>query len=167
MVQPDPWEAGSRIRFRDDFISGMKCFRNEDWEGALIFFRTAQEQAEIDDIYKKRYTSFHGLARVHSGDRNGVKLCREAAVGERYDAEVYYNLAVAEHTLGFRESACTALRRGLAIDASHAGLQRLSQQLQLREQRPLLPGLPREHIFNRILGTFFRGRRRPWRECGR
>jgi hypothetical protein len=109
MAPIDPWVSGSRIRLRDDFVSGLKCFRNEDWEGALGFFRTADDQAEMDDIYQNRYTSCHGLARVHMGDRNGVKLCRKATVGERVDAEVYCNLAVAEHKLGFRESASRSL----------------------------------------------------------
>jgi tetratricopeptide (TPR) repeat protein len=167
MAQLDPWISGSRIRFREDFISGLKCFRDEDWEGALIFFRAADDQAEIDDIYQNRYTSYHGLARVHLGDRNGVKLCRKAAVCERDDAEVYYNLAVAEHKLGFRESAYTALRRGLGIDPRHTGLQRLKQEFRLREQRALIPWLRRENILNRILGKLFRGRRKPWQESDR
>jgi hypothetical protein len=164
MVQRDPWESGSRVRLRDDFVSGLRCFRNQDWEGALGFFRAAEDQAEMDDIYQNRYTSYHGLARVHMGDRNGVKLCRKAAVGERFDAEVYYNLAVAEHKLDFRESAYTALRRGLAIDANHAGLKRLKQEFRLREQRSLIPGLRRNNLLNRILGRLFRGKRKPWQD---
>jgi hypothetical protein len=167
MAKIDPWVSGSRIRLRDDFVSGLKCYRNEDWEGALGFFRSADDQAEMDDIYQNRYTSYHGLARVHMGDRNGVKLCRKAAVGERFDAEVYYNLALAEHKLDFRESACTALRRGLTIDASHAGLQRLKQEFRLREQRALIPGLRRDHFLNRMLGRLFRGSRKPWQERDR
>jgi tetratricopeptide (TPR) repeat protein len=162
MAELDPWEAGSRVRYREDFVSGLKCFRNGDWEGALNFFRHAVEQADLDDVYRQRYTSYHGLARVRLGDRNGVKLCREAAVGERHDAEVFYNLAVAENELGFRESAYTALRRGLGIDASHAGLQRLAQQFRLREQRAVIPALPREHMLNRLLGRLFRGTRIPY-----
>lgn len=167
MAHIDPWESGSRVRLRDDFVSGLKCFRSEDWEAALNFFRAADEQAEIDDVYQNRYTSYHGLVRVCMGDRNGVKLCRKAAVGERYDAEVYYNLAVAEHKLDFPESAWTALRRGLSIDASHTGLQRLKQEFSLREQRVFIPGLRRENILNQILGKFFRGSRRPWKERDR
>ena len=167
MAKIDPWQSGSRIRLRDDFVSGLKCFRSEDWEGALNYFRAADEQAEMDDIYQNRYTSYHGLARVQVGDRNGVKLCRKAAVGERHDVEVFYNLAVAEHKLDFRESAYTALRRGLSIDANHPGLQRLEQEFRLREQKVLIPGLRREHIFNRILGKVFRGSRRPRRHGDR
>jgi len=167
MAHFDPWDAGSRVRYSEDFITGLKCFRNEDWEGALGFFRAAAEGADIGDVYKKRYTSFHGLTRVQMGDRNGVKLCREAAVSERYDAEVFHNLAVAENKLGFRESACTALRRGLSIDAGHAGLQRLAREFGLREQRGVISALPREHMLNRILGWFFCGTRKPRPEKNR
>ena len=85
--------------------------------------------AELDDIYQSRYTSFHGLSRVYMGDSNGVKLCRKAAVGEIGDAEVYYNLAMAEHRLDFLESAQMAVRRGLNVDPEHAGLLRLQRQL--------------------------------------
>jgi hypothetical protein len=166
-MEIDPWVSGSRVRLRDEFINGLKCFRSNDWEGALNFFRTADEQAEIDDIYQNRYTSYHGLVRVNMGDKNGVKLCRKAAVGERYDVEVYYNLAVAEHKLGFRESAYTALRRGLAMDASHTGLKRLKEEFRLREKRALIPGIGREHFLNRLLGRLFRGRRKPWRDSDR
>ena len=167
MAQIDPWVSGSRIRLRDDFVSGLKCFRNEDWEGALGFFRCADDEAEMDDIYQNRYTSYHGLTRVHLGDKNGVKLCRKAAVGERFDPEVYFNLAVAEHKLGFRESADTALRRGLTIDAGHAGLKRLKQEFYLHEQRAVIPGLRRDHFLNRVLGRLFRGSRKPRRALDR
>ena len=78
-------------------------------------------------------------------------------------AEVYYTLP-AEHKLGFRESACTALRLGLTIDAGHAGLKRLKQEFRLREQRALIPGLRRDHFPHRILGTLFRGSRKSWHD---
>ncbi|MDB4409903.1 hypothetical protein N9235_03765, partial [Gammaproteobacteria bacterium] len=55
--------------------------------------------------------------------------CRKAAVGETADAEVYYNLAMAEHRLKFHESALTALRRGMNVDPHHAGLLRLQRVL--------------------------------------
>ena len=53
MTELDPWEAGVRLRYREVFISGLKCFRNEDWEGALNFFRAAAEGADFDDIYSE------------------------------------------------------------------------------------------------------------------
>jgi hypothetical protein len=157
----DPWTRSS-VRMRDDFLDGLKCFKGNDYEAALSFFRSADNDAEMDDIYQNRYTSFHGLARVFMGDRNGVKLCRKAAVGETGDAEVYYNLALAENRLDYRESAYMALRRGLRIDAGHPGLVRLKKEIGLREQTGLIPGLGRNNILNRLLGIFFRGSRKPY-----
>jgi hypothetical protein len=159
----DPWENGSRTRLREDFVDGLKHFRNDDWEQAAQFFRDADEKAEFDDVYQNRYTSFHGLARVLMGDKNGVKLCRKAAVGEQNDVEVYYNLAMAEHRLGYRESAWTALRRGLRIDRGHPGLKRLENELTLRGKNKAVPGLSREGIINRTIGRLFRGSRKSWR----
>ena len=163
MGQMDPWENGSRTRLREDFVDGLKHFRNDDWEQAAQFFRDADEKAEFDDVYQNRYTSFHGLARVLMGDKNGVKLCRKAAVGEQNDVEVYYNLAMAEHRLGYRESAWTALRRGLRIDRVHPGLKRLEHELTLRGKNKAVPGLSREGIINRTIGRLFRGSRKSWR----
>jgi hypothetical protein len=157
-----PHASGKGLTMRDDFLDGLKCFRNDDYEGARLFFRSADECAEMDDVYQSRYTSFHGLSRVCMGDRSGVKLCRKAAVGEMRDAEVYYNLAMAEHRLGFRESTYMALRRGLKLDPEHTGLQRLKQQLMLREKHGFIPGLKRSNIINCLLGKWFRGSRRPY-----
>jgi len=154
--------TGKRLRLRDEFLDGLKCFSDCDYEGAVLLFRAADQQAEINDVYQNRYTSFHGLSRVCMGDRSGVKLCRKAAVGEVRDAEVYYNLAMAEHRLGFRESAYTALRRGLKLDPQHAGLLRLKQQLMLRKKHGFIPGLKRNNIVNRLIGKLFRGKRLPY-----
>jgi tetratricopeptide (TPR) repeat protein len=156
MVDIDPWNEGSRVRLNDDFVSGLRCFKNNDWEGAVDLFRSADESADIDDIYQNRYTSFHGLARVCMGDKSGVKLCRKAAVGEQSDVEVYYNLAMAENKLGFRESALMALRRGLKIDAGHPGLKRLKEEMNLREQRGQLPRTGRKSFISRVFGRLFR-----------
>jgi hypothetical protein len=161
MRQYDPWETGSRTRLRDDFLQGLSCYEKRDLEGALNMFRAADEQAEMDDIYQNRYTSFHGLVRVFMGDRHGVKLCRKAAVGEVEDVEVYYNLAMAEYKLGDRGGAYMALRRGLAIDAEHTGLRRLRKEFNLRARHPVIRWLSRDNRFNRALGQLFRRRRGP------
>ena len=143
--------SGKRIRLHDDFVKGLSCFKSRDFEGARIFFRTADEGAELDDAFQNRYTSFHGLSRVFMGDENGVKLCRKAAAGETVDAEVYYNLAMAERRLDFYESALMALRRGLKIDPEHAGLQRLQREL-AQKRRGALPGVKSDNIVKQLLG---------------
>jgi hypothetical protein len=158
----DPWVTGSSYRLRDEFIDGLESFRQDDWDSALELFRSADEQAEIDDIYQSRYTSFHGLVRVYMGDRNGVKLCRKAAAGEINDAEVFYNLVMAENRLDFREGAYMALRRGLKIDGDHPGLNQLKKEMTLREKKKIIPGLKRKGFLNQFLGKFFRGSRKSW-----
>lgn len=158
----DPRMKGSSHCLRNEFTDGLESFRRDDWDSALELFRCADERAEIDDIYQSRYTSFHGLVRVYMGDGNGVKLCRKAAVGEINDAEVFYNLAMAENRLDFREGAYMALRRGLKIDADHPGLNQLKKELTLREKKKIFPGLRRKGFLNQFLGKFFRGSRKPW-----
>lgn len=156
----DPGARPGDVRMHRDFVDGLKCFRNDDFEGALGFFRTADEGAGAGDSYQHRYTSFHGLCRVCLGDRSGIKLCRKAAVAETRDAEVFYNLALAERRLGQRDSTWTALRRGLMINPSHRDLRRLEHELGRRENTRLIPGLQRETPFNRLLGRLFSGLRR-------
>jgi len=158
----DPWMTGDSYRFRGEFLDGLVSFKRDDWKSALELFKSADEQAEIDDIYQSRYTSFHGLVRVYMGDRNGVKLCRKAAVGELNDAEVFYNLVMAEHRLGFREGAYMALRRGLKIDGGHPGLNQMKEEMMLREKGKIIPGLKRKGLLNQFIGKLFRGSRKPW-----
>ena len=144
--------AVNRTRLHDDFKKGLRCFNSNDFEGALPFFRTADDSAELDDAYQNRYTSFHGLSRVYMGDRNGVKLCRKAAVGEMADAEVFYNLAMAEQRLDFHESALMALRRGLSIDPQHAGLLHLQRKVSPVLQRRTGNGSIIKQLLDRLLG---------------
>ena len=143
----------NRVHMREDFKKGLRCFNCSDYEGALLYFRSADGSAELDDTYQSRYTSFHGLSRVYMGDRNGVKLCRKAAVGETGDAEVYYNLAMAEHRLDFLESAQMALRRGLYVDPEHSGLQNLRRKLDpdFNRRRGRAGGLVKQ-LLDRLLG---------------
>ena len=154
--------SGNRLRLRDDFLSGLKCFESHDYEAALPLFRKADESAAIDDVYQNRYTSFHGLARACMGDVRGVKLCRKAAVGETNDAEVYYNLAKAENRLGSQESAYQAWRRGLRVAPEHVGWLQLKYDLVLREQRGLVEGLKHDNWLHRLLGKLVRGSRQPY-----
>jgi len=156
--------AAARAVLREDFADGLKCFLNNDFAGALVHFRAADKDADIGDGLQSRYTSFHGLSRVCLGDSNGIKLCRKAAAGEARDAEVYYNLALAEYRLDNQEAAVTALRHGLYIDSGHTGLLRLQRDMSLREPRLLLPGLSHTHPVNRLLGRVF-GRRRTGSVC--
>jgi hypothetical protein len=157
----DAGRKAVQARLHEDFTVGVQCIRNEDYAGALVYFRTLDVQSGFDDEFQNRYTSFHGLARVLMGDASGVKLCRKAAVGNDDDAEVLYNLALAEHRLHNRESGYLALRRGLRVDPGHRGLLGLKQDFVLRRQHGLIPLLSREHCINRWIGRLVRGFRKP------
>ena len=158
-------DRGEGVRsLRAEFTDGLQHFESADYAGALPLFRAAEAAAAVDDVFQNRYTSFHGLTRVLMGDDSGVKLCRKAAVGQDNDADVYHNLALAEHRLGYRESAYRALRRGLRIAPGHPGLLRLTHELGLRGRHKLLPVLSRDHPLNRWLGRMLRGRRKPWHD---
>jgi len=151
-----------RRRLNAEFASGLQHFENADYSEALLLFRAAEAAAGVDDIFLNRYTSFHGLTRVLMGDESGVKLCRKAAAGQANDPEVYYNLALAEQRLGYRESAYMALRRGLRLSPEHSGLVCLKRELGLRDKHGLFTGLPRDHFLNRWLGRLLRGSRQPY-----
>ena len=162
--QEGSWPGSYCSQLRDDFVDGLRRFNESDYAGALALFRVADECADLGDIFQSRYTSFHGLSRVCMGDSGGAKLCRKAAAGETRDAEVFYNLALAEYRLENRESAWMALRFGLRIDPEHPGLVQLQQAMTLREQRQIIPGLDRNHLVNRLLGRLFRGTRKPFEQ---
>lgn len=153
--------TGHQARLQEDFTAGLRCIRNADYAGALAVFRALDEGSCFDDEFQNRYTSFHGLARVMTGDATGVKLCRKAAVGNAGDAAVLCNLARAEHRLDHRESAYLALRRGLRIDPAHHDLLSLKREIVLRGKRGFIPLLSREHALNRWIGRLVRGIRQP------
>lgn len=148
-----------RTQLRESFILGLECIDNDDYAGALDYFSAADRTSSLDDTCQSLYASFHGLSRVFNGDSGGVKMCRKAAAGETRDVELFYNLALAEHRLGNRESAWRALSLGLRMDPGHPGLDELRQSMSLRRKRSLIPLLSRDGLINRLLGRIFRGTR--------
>jgi len=138
-----------------DFIAGLKCFESHEYAAAAMLFRTAIECAGINDSFQNLYTSFLGLSRVLLGDAHGVKLCRKAATGETGDAEIYYNLALAEQYLQQRTHAELALRRGINLDPSHQGLAQLRQHLSKLDKGTEVPLRSRGTLMQHLLGRLF------------
>ncbi len=153
-------ESASQVQPCEDFSAGLERFRSRDYAAALSTFRTLDEQSGYDEL-QDRYTSFHGLTRVLLGDASGIKLCRKAAAGNSQDAEVLYNLALAEYRLRNREGAYLALRRGLRLYPAHPGLLQLKADFGLRGRHGIFPFLSRDHFINRWIGRLLRGIRRP------
>lgn len=133
------------------FLEGLERFRQEDFAKAVMCFRRADNTAGRNDVHIHKYTSYHGLAMICLGDRSGINLCRRAVQNERYDGEVYYNLALAEFSLRNRQRAVAALQRGLTIDATHPALLDLRQRLGVR-RNPAIAFLDRDHFLNKLIG---------------
>ena len=156
-------EYGSRIRLRNDFISGLKCFRNEDREGALGFFSvprmirstwmTSTRTAIPPAMVLRAFLWVTGMA------------CRCAARPPRESALRPRPITTLPWPGTNRVSGKAPVRPcagGMSIDAGHTGLDRQKQNFRLCEQGVLVPGLRRENLLIRILGRLFHGSRKPW-----
>lgn len=133
------------------FLEGMQQLEKKNYSAALECFKESLSLCEDDDSYLHTYLSYMGLAQILAGHQQGIKYCRRAAHFEKYNGNVYYNLAIAELELRNRKRAVEAIHGGLAIDADHRRLLQLRQRIGVRE-RPVLSIFGRDHFLNRLLG---------------
>ena len=138
-----------------EFVEGIEHLKERSIPQAMESFQLAYESVGRSDIYHNKYASYCGLARVLSGDRGGLELCRDAACSEIHDGDVFLNLARAEWYLKNRKNTVIALKKGLQIDNRHPGLRQMREQLGIRQRCPL-PFLPRSHPLNQALGKLMR-----------
>ncbi len=138
-------------RARDEYELGMALFRKKQWRSATRHFSQAELKCSRSDVHLQCYKSWHGVSLVYSGDFSGLNLCRHAAANENIDATVFQNLALAELKLRHRKRACSAVKRGLAIDPKHRGLLKLRKTMGARRQ-PCLAFLDRNNPLNKWLG---------------
>lgn len=139
----------------DDFVEGIEYLKDRAIPQAVEYFKLAYESVGRNDIYHNKYASYCGLARVLSGDKAGLQLCREVARREIHDGDVFLNLARAEWFCQQRKNTVVALKKGLQIDNRHPGLRLMREQLGIRQRSPL-PFLPRTHKLNQALGKIMR-----------
>lgn len=139
----------------DDFVEGVSHLKDRAMPKAVSSFQQAYESVDHADVYHNKYASYCGLARVLSGDASGLGMCRQAAVNELHDGDVYLNLARAEWYYENRKAVIVALKKGLQIDNRHPGMRQMREQLGIR-QRSSLPFLPRTHPLNQALGKLLR-----------
>jgi hypothetical protein len=158
----DPWARAAVSDMGQLFRRGLERWHSHDLRGALDCFRQLDQRADREDAYGNLYTSYHGVALVYTGDISGLNLCRQAASVERFQPDVFCNLALAEHKLNHRRRAYQAMMRGLKLDPRHPGLQQLRSQMGVR-RRPALPFLARNNLVNRMLGRMTYRRRGPGR----
>jgi hypothetical protein len=138
---------------RGIFQAGLQHWHNDELERALACFRSADQHADRCDTYRNLYTSYHGVALVFKGDVSGLNFCRQAAALEHRHADIFCNLALAEHRLKHRRRACLALEQGLKLNPRHACLHRLRVQMGARRPQ-VLRFLSRDNLLNRLLGRF-------------
>jgi hypothetical protein len=138
-----------------DFVEGIEYLRDRAIPQAVERFQLAYQSVGRNDIYHNKYASYCGLARVLSGDKSGLDLCRSVARSEIHDGDVFLNLARAEWFHKNRKNTVVALKKGLQIDNRHPGLRLMREQLGIRQRCPL-PFLPRSHKLNQALGKLMR-----------
>lgn len=145
-----------------DFRQGVKFFQVGNYEVAGAFFEEVCAMVGPSDPAYNRFRSWLGLNQAMQGQRGGLVLCRLAAKDEARDAEVFYNLARAEHRFEDIDKSLRALERGRALDPRHSGIETLLAQLD-RRRPPVLRFLTRDNWLNRLLGrlTWRLQQRRP------
>lgn len=132
------------------FEEGMGFLAAKNYTpAAMCFEKTVNESAE--SVYRNRYLSYLGMAQVLGGDISGLSYCRGAADNEYYDADVYYNLALAEFRVRNRRKGFTAIQKGLSIDNSHIGLKALARRVD-RRRKPPVTFLGRNNPINILVG---------------
>jgi len=139
----------------NDFVQGLDHLKEYSVPQALHDFQRAYDAAPNDDIYHNKYASFCGLARVLTGDRAGVELCRDAARLESTDGDVYLNLAYAELHMKSRKRSIKTLEKGLYVDCHHPGLNKLQKHLGTRSKQ-VISFISRDSLLNKTLGKFSR-----------
>ena len=142
-----------------EFLAGARHMREGDWDVALNHFSLAVRIAGHRDPMANTYLSYEGLALIHLNERRGLLLCRRAAAREMARGDVFRNLARAELRFGNRKRACEVIKRGLAVDARHAGLRELRRRMGVR-RAPAIAFLSRDNFLNRCIGRLtYRPRR--------
>ncbi|MFN2309442.1 MAG: hypothetical protein ABR553_06865 [Gammaproteobacteria bacterium] len=154
------WAAEpSDIPLHPDFIAGQRYLKRGNLPAALSCFKAASQSTIVHHVYAPLYLSSLGLTQVLLMDVSGLNLCRRAAQEATRHGEVFENLARAELRLGHRRQACDALRRGLKLESTHAGLRELREEMGVRRP-PILAFLDRDNPVNRFLGRLtYRPRR--------
>ena len=133
-----------------DFEEGLGFLAAKDYfPAAACFMKTLNESD--NSVYKNKYLSFLGIAQVLDGDSSGLSVCRGAADQEFYDADVFYNLALAEFRTRHRKKGFQAIIQGLHIDNSHIGLKGLLRRVDQRRSPPL-KFLRRDNFINVLIG---------------
>jgi hypothetical protein len=149
------FKKNSVTEHSDNFILGLAFLKKQLLTQALRNFQLAYDEVPYGDIYHNKYASYCGLTRVLNGDRAGVELCRDAARQEMIDGDVFLNLAYSEWHMKSRKRSVGILKKGLKIDAKHAGLNKFESFIG-RRSRPIIFFISRDNFLNKTLGKMVR-----------
>lgn len=141
------------------FHKGIQYLNQRLISQAEKHFNRALNLASIEHPCLNKYVSYLGFVRVLIGDSESITLCREAADCEIRDGDIFLNLARAELFCDNRYAAIRAIKKGLSIDFTHAGLQELFSQIG-RQRKNFVPFLSRNHPINSLIGRRLRSRYR-------
>lgn len=110
-------------------------------------------RAYLTDPQSARYRSAYALALalVRGQFLGAAELARAAVRQEFYNPDLYLNLARIYLTFDMKSDAIRFLRRGLMVEPDNEQIQTRLVELGVR-RRPLFRFLPRNHVFNRLLG---------------
>lgn len=154
-IEGMPLVYGDLSSYCNEFKAAVDFFYNKSTTKALHYFQLAYESVNRHDIYHNKYASYCGVVRSFNGDRGGLELCKEVALHEKRDADVFLNLARAEWHFQNRKKTIEALHKGRLIDAAHPGILKMREVLGVRKHK-VLPGLTRNHSLNGFLGKLRR-----------
>jgi hypothetical protein len=131
---------------------GILHCRKGEWHSGLHYLQVA-DGLDADMTLPGLYFSYLGLAlaRCQRRHEEATELCERGVAIQFYEPENFLNLAWVRLLARDRLGAITALERGLALDAKHAGLLDFQSKLGVR-RAPVLRFLPRGHGINRFLG---------------
>jgi len=139
----------------DSFERGKGALERGRGREALAYFEAAIELEKRYGVAQPqaRYLSHYGLCLGTTTPRKyeGVQFCREAATLENYNPDLHWNLGRALLAANRRREAYEALKRGLRVQADHAGIIGELRRMGLRK-RPPIAFLPRANPLNVFLG---------------
>ncbi len=137
----------------EEFKKGKRFLIEEKIDRALRAF----EKAYKADKQNPLYMSYYGMCRAIRGGQIGLglDLCIRAIKKEFRRAEFYLNLGRVYLAAGNRKGAARVFKKGLQFEPKSPELHKFLAGLGVRN-RPVIHGLERSNLLNKMLGMLFR-----------